>query len=152
MWDDLAVMGADYCSELCHTKVRWQHSGGVSYVSGVTFDSYRVSSNSINFNFFPLICDFCWWNDTVMHVCVCTCARVCVVLCASVLVCVCVSAIAGDVRLVHLASTFFTPFGDRLGLNDVTSSQLWLTSCGDTKLGWALALSMRRTRSPRLVF
>lgn len=48
----------------------------------------------------------------------------CGVLCVRVCVCARASAITGDVRLVHLASTFFTPFGDRLGLNDVTSSQL----------------------------
>lgn len=63
-----------------------------------------------------------------MGVCARMCASVCSVLsvgvCVSLFVCVCVSAITGDVRLVHLASTFFTPFGDRLGLNDVTSSQL----------------------------
>lgn len=52
MWNDLAVMEANYGSELCHNKVRWQHSGGVSSVSVVTFDSYRVSTNSINCNFF----------------------------------------------------------------------------------------------------
>lgn len=51
---------------------------------------------------------------------------------------------SGDVRLVHLASIFFfTPFGDRLGWNNITSSQLWLTSLSDTKLGWRLAPRMK---------
>lgn len=35
-----------------------------------------------------------------------------------------VCLISGNVRLVHLASIFFAPFGDRLGLNNIISSQL----------------------------
>lgn len=60
--------------------------------------------------------------------------RVCLLMCRT----------SGDVRLVHLASIFFfTPFGDRLGWNNITSSQLWLTSLSDTKLGWLLAPRMK---------
>lgn len=63
-------------------------------------------------------------------------------------VCVGVCLITGDVRFVHLASFcffvfFFAPFGDRLGLNNIISSQLWLTSPGATKPGRGLALQTR---------
>lgn len=41
------------------------------------------------------------------------------------LVCGSVCLISGNARLVHLASIFFfAPFGDRLGLNNIISSQL----------------------------
>lgn len=38
---------------------------------------------------------------------------------------------------------FFAPFGDRLGLNNIISSQLWLTGLSVRKSGWGLALQMR---------
>lgn len=59
-----------------------------------------------------------------------------------VLVRVCVSLVMLDLYTWQPVF-FFAPFGDRLGLNNIIASQLWLTSLGATKSGWGLALQMR---------
>lgn len=104
----------------------------LSIIPNLTFGSDCDNDNSINSLFLWLIADFARIMTEIGN-------------CVRVRLRGSVCLINGDVRFVHLASIFFSfaPFGDRLGLNNIISSQLWLTSQGVTKSGWGLALQMR---------